>query len=220
MKGKIILIILMSLIPYVSIDALTIKNDIFNYELVVNDSCLISYLSKDSSRVCITSPDKMSFVYIITTQTGDFDKTYNNDFLKEYDRDVFKILDKEPDEINSYFFISKEDHFYNLSDSTVCKTRTILWNDKAGLIAGFSKHGDMEFINKCMDDFKSPTTLGRIATLIYVFVLFCLMIIGIVLWEGNKFVFSIFLVIVIAAWYYFHWILDISTNHFILSLFG
>jgi hypothetical protein len=217
---KNIIVIIMLLFAYVSVEALTIKSDIFNYELVVNDSCVVSYLSKDSSRVCITSPDKMSVVYIVTAQTGDYDKTYNNDFLKEYDRDIFKILDKEPDDINTYFFTSKEDHFYILPDSTVCKTRTILWNDKAGMIAGFSRYGNMDFINKCMDDFKSSTTLGKIATLIYIFIVFCLMIIGIVLWEDNKFVTFIYILIVGAAWYYFHWILDISTNHFILSLFG
>ena len=90
---KNIIVIIMLLFAYVSVEALTIKSDIFNYELVVNDSCVVSYLSKDSSRVCITSPDKMSVVYIVTAQTGDYDQTYNNDFLKEYDRDIFKILD-------------------------------------------------------------------------------------------------------------------------------
>lgn len=220
MKAKFVLILTLLLFLFGGIEALTIRSDIFNYELIISDSCTISYLDKDSSKVCITSPDKMSFVYIITTQTGDYEKTYNNDFLKEYDREVFKILDKEPDEVNGYFFVSKEDHLYYLRDSTICKTRTILWNDKAGMIAGFAKHGNTEFVDKCINNFKSPVTLGKIATLIYVLVLVVIFIIGFILWEGNVVLGILYTLLVIGVWYYFHWVLNFSTNHFILSLFG
>ncbi len=197
-----------------------VKNDYYNYQLIVSDSCAVNYLKKDSSMVSITSPDKSSVFYVICINTGGHDTVYKNELLETFDSDMFESLKKNPDNKETYFWLSKEDHFYSLEDGATCKTRSLLWNDKAGLLVGFSKEGDMTFIDQCMKDFKSPLALGKIATLIYVFVLMCLFIVFIALWEERKFLAIIYALMVVAGWYYFHWVLDYSANRFILSALG
>jgi len=220
MKEKIIIIASMFLTLCESVNAHVIENDFYNYKISVNDSCAVKYLKEDSSMVSIASPDGASIFYLICINTGDYEKVYKNKLLETFDSDMFESLKQEPDNKETYFWLSKEDHFYKLKDGSICKTRALLWNDKAGLLVGFSKEDDTAFIDKCMNDFKSPLSLGQVATLIYVFVLMCLFIVVFVLWEDKKTLAIILILIIVVGWYYFHWVLDFSVNRFIMNALG
>lgn len=200
--------------------AKVVNNDYYDYQLIVSDSCSVEYFKKDSSIVAITSPDGMSTFYISCINTGDYEKTYTNDLLKTFDSEMFNTLKKEPDKIETYFWFSKEDHFFSLENGVTCKTRTMLWNNKAGLLVGFTKNGNMDFIENCMNDFKSPITLGKIATVVYILIFSVLLIIGFYLWVELRFLAIIYFILFAIAWYYFHWVMDYSVNHFILSFLG
>lgn len=219
MKTKL-LIVSFLLTFFANANSTIVKNDYYEYELNVNDSCSVEYLNEDNSTVAITSPDGMSTFYIVCIKTGDYETVYTNDALETLDSGMFEILKQRPNKTDSYFWFSKEDHYYTLENGALCKTRVLLWNDKAGVLAGFSTDGNMEFIEKCLDDFKSPISLGKIATLIYVVILFFLFMIAFALWEDKKILAILYALVVIAGWYYFHWVLDFSVNRFILSYLG
>lgn len=220
MKSKIILLLLLFFTFCNTANSNVVSNEEFGYKLEVDELCDVEFLKDVNSSVVITSPDGMSQFYIVCIKTGDYETVYSNDVLETFDSDFFEDLNQKPTRTESYFWLSKEDHYYNLDDGTKCKTRILLWNDKACLLAGFSSDDNMDFIEKCMDDFESPLTLGKMATLIYVIVFFVLIIIGMILWEDKKALAVLYILLVAAGWYYFHWVLDLSVNHFVLSWFS
>jgi hypothetical protein len=219
--GKSIFVSLLCLLSTLGVsNANTLSNKFYNIELTVSDSCVVQFLNEDSSMVSITSPDKKSIFYFIGIHTNSGDNVYTNDLFDSFDGDCFEALKREPDETKSSFFFSKEDHFYTLEDSTLCHTRTYLWNSKAGLLAGFSANGDMEFINQCMDSFKSSRTLGYIGTFLYGIIFVIVIIVLFVAWEEKRLLGILLICIVVAIFYYFHWVLDISINKYFASFFG
>lgn len=219
MKSRLLLIFLLFSFCIVT-NSKVISNDDYNYELIVDESCDVDYEEGKHSVTTITSPDGMSVFYIVCTKTGNFDTVFSNDVLETFDTDFFDDLNQKPTRTESYFWFSKEDHYYTFEDGSILKTRVLLWNDKAGMLAGYSLDGDMEFIEKCMNDFKSPIALGKIATLIYLIIFLILFCIGIGIWSDNKFYAILYFLVFIAGWYYFHWVLDISVNQFVLSWFS
>lgn len=198
----------------------TISNDYYKISLVVSDSCIVQYLNNDSSVVSITSPDKNSVFYFIGIHTQESDLVYNNDLFDEFEGNYFDVLKRNPDDKKTSFFFSREDHFYNLGDSAQCHTRAFLWNNKAGLLVGFSNNGDMHFIDQCMESFKSPIALGKIGTLIWALITGVIIIILFIAWEEKRFLAILLICAVAVGYYYFHWVLDISINKYIASLFG
>ena len=143
--------------------ATVIENEFYDYKLTVDDKCVVTYEDNDSNFVRITSPDGNATFYIVTANTGEDNMVYKNEFMKDFDAKVFPILNRAPDDTDCPFLIAREDHYYNLEDAKV-RTRTFIWNNKACLLAGFSKTGDMKFIDECIDRFESDTMLGKIAT--------------------------------------------------------
>ncbi len=220
MKKIVFSTLLVLLCSFEHIEANTIVNNFYGISLTVSDSCVVQYLNKDSSMVSISSPDKSSVFYFIGIHTNSGDDVYTNDLLDSFDGNCFEALQREPDETKSSFFFSREDHFYTLEDSTLCHTRTYLWNSKAGLLAGFSANGDMEFINQCMDSFKSSRTLGYIGTFLYGIIFVIVIFVLFVAWEEKRLLGIFLICIVVAIFYYFHWVLDISINKYFASFFG
>ena len=198
----------------------SITNDYYKICLTVGDSCTIQYLNNDSSVVSITSPDNKSVLYFIGIHTKEGDLVYDNDLFDVFEGDYFDVLKRDPDDIKSSFFFSREDHFYNLNDSAKCHTRAFLWNSKAGLLVGFSNNGDMQFIDQCMDTFESPIALGKIGTLIWALITGAIFIILFITWEEKRFLAILLICAVAVGYYYFHWVLDISINKYIASFFG
>lgn len=208
------------LLTITPLKAIMVKNDVFKYKLSVPDSCVVYYEGKDSSFVHIVSPDGMSHFYVIGLSTGDSQKVFNNDFMEMADSCYFKGLNREPDENDKPFFLARQDHYYNLEDSTFCRTRIILLNDKAILLAGFCKTGDNGFIDECVENFQSATMLGMIATFFIFLVWIGVILTVCAVWSDNK-PFSIIIAIVgIAAFYYIHYYLDYSFNKLMLSEMG
>ena len=116
-----------------------------------------------------------------------------------------------------FFWQAKEEHFYNLNEAEVCRTKIFLHNDKAILLAGFSRDDNLDFVNECMDNFKTPFTMSRTATVLYILLWLIIIIIGVVLWEDYRGMFFLYIIAIAAAIVYFHYILDVSANHYILS---
>ena len=143
--------------------ATVIENEFYDYKLTVDDNCIVTYEGNDSNFVRITSPDSCAIFYIVTMTTGNYDKVYKNSFLEDFSAAAFPVLNRTPDDTDCPFLIAREDHYYNLEDAKV-HTRTFIWNNKACLLAGFSKNGDMKFIDDCIDRFESDTMLGKTAT--------------------------------------------------------